>query len=292
LSNCPRCSAHASFHKRDARLRCHHCGWQTRVPRACPTCGNQDLLAVGQGTQRIEEALHDALPQTRIGRIDRDITSRRHAVREALDAMHAGDIDVLVGTQMIAKGHDFRRVALVGVLNADSQLLASDFRAPEHLFATLLQVIGRAGRSGQPARVLLQTRRPEHPLYAALARQDFPRFARDQLAERRAMRLPPFVHAALLTAIAPAMETALRLLQAARETGLALAADGPVRLYEAVPMPLERLAGEHRAQLLVEADRRPDLHAFLDPWLEQVRRRVAADKIRARWGLEVDPLAI
>ena len=293
LSNCPRCSAHASFHKRDARLRCHHCGWQMRVPRACPTCGNQDLLAVGQGTQRIEEALEAALPGARIARIDRDITTRRHAVRDALDAMHAGAIDVLVGTQMIAKGHDFRRVALVGILNADAQLLASDFRAPERLFAVLLQVIGRAGRSGQPARVLLQTRNPEHPLYAALARHDFPRFARDQLEERRRMRLPPYVHAALLTSIAPAMDTALRLLHTARELGQELAPPpSPLRLYDAVPMPLERLAGEHRAQLLVEADQRQDLHAFLAPWLTALRQEVAARKIRARWGLEVDPLAI
>jgi primosomal protein N' (replication factor Y) (superfamily II helicase) len=293
LSNCPRCSAYASFHKLDARLRCHHCGWQTRVPRACPTCGNQDLLAVGQGTQRIEEALRELLPTARIARIDRDVTSRRNAARDALEAMHAGETDVLVGTQMIAKGHDFRRVTLVGVLNADAQLMASDFRAPERLFATLLQVTGRAGRSGQPARVLLQTRRPEHPLYAALARHDFPRFARDQLADRRAMRLPPYTHNALLTAIAPAMETALGLLGAAREIGAALRAPAsPVRLYDAVPMPLERLADEHRAQLLIEADQRTALHAFLAPWLVAVRKEVAARRIRARWGLEVDPLAI
>ena len=295
LSNCPRCSAFASFHKGERQLRCHHCGWQARVPAACPTCGNQDLSAVGHGTQRIEETLQLALPGARIRRIDRDNTQRRHAAREMLDAMHAGDIDVLVGTQMIAKGHDFRRVALVGVLNADAQLLAGDFRAPERLFATLLQVVGRAGRSGQPARVLLQTRHPGHPLYAALARHDFPRFARDQLAERRAMRLPPFVHAALLTATSRDMSDAVGLLQVAQGLGQALmdgGAAGAVKLYDAVPMPLERLAGEHRAQLLVEAACRSDLHAFLVRWLAALRREVASQKLRPRWNLEVDPIAI
>ena len=295
LTHCPRCSAYASFHKLDAALRCHHCGWQAAVPAACPVCGNQDLHAVGQGTQRIEESLREVLPVARIARIDRDSTRRKHAAREALDAMHAGAIDVLVGTQMIAKGHDFRRVTLVGVLNADAQLLASDFRAPERLFATLLQVAGRAGRGGQPGRVLLQTRFPGHPLYAALAAHDFARFAGDQLAERRAARLPPYVYAALLTATARTMDSALGLLQLARELGLEGPADlagAGLRLFDAVPMALERVAGEYRAQLLVEADRRADLHSFITPWLAALRTALATQRIRARWHLEVDPVAI
>jgi len=291
LSNCPRCSTFAAYHKRDAVLRCHHCGWQQRVPRACPTCGNQDLQPVGQGTQRLEETLREMLPQARLARIDRDSTRRKGAAAATLDAVHAGDIDILVGTQMIAKGHDFRRVSLVCVLNADAQLLATDFRAPERLFATLAQVSGRAGRAGQPARVLLQTRYPDHPLYVALARHDFAGFARQQLAERRATHLPPFVHAALLTAQARAMETATTLLELGRELALPLAPQG-MNLYDPVPMPLERVDNEHRAQMLIESPRRPALHAFLREWLPALRAAIAERKLRARWHLEVDPASI
>ncbi len=164
LSNCPRCSTFAVFHKSDRSLRCHHCGYAAPVPRACLTCGNQHLKGVGQGTQRIEEALRALLPAAKIARIDRDSTRQRHAAKKALDAVHAGEVDVLVGTQMIAKGHDFQRVSLVVVLNPDGQLASHDFRAPERLFATLLQVSGRAGRAGLRSRVLVQTRFPAAPI--------------------------------------------------------------------------------------------------------------------------------
>jgi primosomal protein N' (replication factor Y) len=289
LSNCPRCAAFAAFHKTDATLRCHHCGWAVAAPRACPTCGNQDLRGVGQGTQRIEEALRAALPGARIARIDRDSTRRKHAASSALDAVHAGAVDVLVGTQMIAKGHDFRRVTLVGVLNADAQLVSHDFRAPERLFSTLVQVGGRAGRGGQASRVLVQTRFPSHPLFAAFARADFAAFADRQLEERRAAAIPPFVYQALLRAEARRLDDALAFLAAARA-----AAGDPagVRLYDPVPMPLARIAGVHRAQLLIEADRRPALQSFLKRWLQQLREDPPADAPRARWYVEVDPLEI
>jgi len=289
LSQCSRCSTYAAFHKGDGSLRCHHCGWQVRVPSACPTCGNVDLRAVGQGTQRIEETLGTLLPGARIARLDRDSTRRKDAARDALEAMHAGAVDVLVGTQMIAKGHDFQRVSLVVVLNADAQLVAADFRAPERLFATLLQVAGRAGRAGHASRVLVQTRYPAHPLLQALARADYAGFAHQQLAERQAARLPPFVHQALLTAEARAMAPALALLSAAQEAG---AAGRGVRLYDAVPMPLERLAGLHRAQLLVEAPRRADLQAFLSDWLPAVAMLARARRPQVRWQIEVDPQQI
>jgi primosomal protein N' (replication factor Y) len=289
LSQCSRCSTYAAFHKGDGSLRCHHCGWQVRVPSACPTCGNVDLRAVGQGTQRIEETLGTLLPGARIARLDRDSTRRKDAARDALEAMHAGAVDVLVGTQMIAKGHDFQRVSLVVVLNADAQLVAADFRAPERLFATLLQVAGRAGRAGHASRVLVQTRYPAHPLLQALARADYAGFAHQQLAERQAARLPPFVHQALLTAEARAMAPALALLSAAREAG---AAGRGVRLYDAVPMPLERLAGLYRAQLLVEAPRRADLQAFLSDWLPAVAMLARARRPQVRWQIEVDPQQI
>ena len=290
LSSCPHCSTFAVFHKPDRTLRCHHCGYAAPVPRACPTCGNQHLKAVGQGTQRIEETLHALLPAARIARIDRDSTRRRHDAKKALDAVHAGEVDVLVGTQMIAKGHDFQRVSLVVVLNPDGQLASHDFRAPERLFATLMQVSGRAGRAGLPSRVLVQTRFPAHPLFAALARHDYAHFAQAQLAEREAARMPPATHQALLTAEARTMEAALEFLRAARDQALQqfAAAAAHIRLFDPVPMSLQRLAGVSRAQLLIEADQRAPLHALLGGWLKALREKRTA----LRWNIEVDPLEL
>jgi primosomal protein N' (replication factor Y) len=218
-------------------------------------------------------------------RIDRDSTRRRHAAEQAFDAVHAGDVDVLVGTQMIAKGHDFQRVALVVVLNPDGQLASHDFRAPERLFSTLVQVAGRAGRGGHASRVLLQTRFPAHPLFAALARHDYAAFADGQLAERRAANMPPFTHQALLTAEARTMDGALGFL---REARAAAPSSDAVRVFDPVPMALQKLAGAERAQLLVEADRRGPLQAFLRAWLESLR----ATRSRVRWQIEVDPQEI
>jgi primosomal protein N' (replication factor Y) len=285
LSRCPRCSTFTVFHKTDRSLRCHHCGFSERVPRACPTCGNQGLHGMGHGTQRIEELLRELLPAARVMRIDRDSTRRRHAAEQAFDAVHAGDVDVLVGTQMIAKGHDFQRVSLVVVLNPDGQLASHDFRAPERLFSTLVQVAGRAGRGGHASRVLLQTRFPAHPLFAALARHDYAAFADGQLAERRAANMPPFTHQALLTAEARTMDGALGFLREARAEA---PSNDEVRVFDPVPMALQKLAGAERAQLLVEADRRGPLQAFLRDWLEGLR----AKRSRIRWQVEVDPQEI
>jgi primosomal protein N' (replication factor Y) len=260
------------------------------VPRACPTCGNQELQAVGQGTQRLEETLAAALPAARILRIDRDSTRRSGAATAALATVHAGDTDVLVGTQMIAKGHDFQRVSLVGVVNADAQLVSHDFRAPERLFATVLQVAGRAGRSGLPSRVLVQTRFPEHPLFAALRRLDYEGFARGQLAERRAAGMPPFMPQALLTAQARALDPALAFLAHARALGRGI--EGEAALYDPVPMPLARKAGVFRAQMLVEAPARASLQRFLGLWLAQLREHEAPKGTRVRWQIEVDPQEI
>jgi len=290
LSHCPRCSAFAVFHKTDRSLRCHHCGYTAPVPRACPTCGNQGLKGVGQGTQRIEETLQALLPAATIARIDRDSTRQRHAAKDALDAVHAGAVDVLVGTQMIAKGHDFQRVSLVVVLNPDGQLASHDFRAPERLFATLMQVAGRAGRSGLRSRVLVQTRFASHPLFAALAKHDYAQFAEAQLAEREAARMPPVTHQALLTAEARSMDGALEFLRNAHDAAAReLSATGTaVRLFDPVPMALQRVAGVTRAQLLVEADQRSHLKALLGPWLAGLR----AKRTSVRWNIEVDPLQL
>jgi primosomal protein N' (replication factor Y) len=285
LSRCRHCSTYAVFHKPDRTLRCHHCGYTEPVPRACPTCGNQALHGIGHGTQRIEESLQQLLPTARVLRIDRDSARRRRAAEQAFDAVHAGAVDVLVGTQMIAKGHDFQRVALVVVLNPDAQLVSHDFRAPERLFSTLVQVAGRAGRGGRASQVLLQTRLPDHPLFAALGRHDYAAFANVQLAERRAARMPPYTHQALLSCEAPTMNAALAFL---REARAAAPAAGGVRVYDPVPMPLQRLAGKERAQLLAEADRRAPLQTFLRAWMTELRGR----RTRVRWQIEVDPAGI
>ena len=290
LSACPKCAVFAAFHKTDNALHCHHCGWRSRVPRACPTCGNQNLDAVGHGTQRLEETLSAALPGARILRIDRDSTRRRGAADTALATVHAGETDVLVGTQMVAKGHDFQRVSLVGIVNADAQLASHDFRAPERLFATVLQVAGRAGRSGLPSRVLVQTRYPEHPLFAALCRFDYEGFARSQLAEREAAGMPPFVPQALLTAQAKSLEAALAFLS--RACALGRAVRERANLYDPVPMPLARLAGVYRAQMLVDAPRRSQLQAFLREWLARLREGEPPPGPRVRWQIEVDPQEI
>jgi primosomal protein N' (replication factor Y) len=295
MSACPRCSVNAVFHKSDRHLHCHHCGWQQRVPRACPQCGNPDLSAVGRGTQRVEESLRSLFPAARIARIDRDSTRRKGSAASLLDAVHLGDLDILVGTQMLAKGHDFRNVTLVCVLDADSALYSHDFRATERLFSNLMQVAGRAGRGGARSRgaeVLIQTRAPEHPLFAALLAHDFERFAASQLDERRAAGLPPFSHHAVLRAEAPDAADAIAFLLAARAEGIglldAMPADHGIELYDPVPMTVARVAHVERAQLLIEARARPALHTFLDRLLTSLQGR----RGRLRWHVEIDPLDI
>ena len=288
VAGCKRCTAHAVFHKADGRLHCHHCGWETRVPVACPTCGNLDLAPLGRGTQRIEENLAAALPGARIARIDADSTRRKGSASALFEQMHAGAIDVLVGTQMVAKGHDFERVSLVVVLGADAALFSADFRAPERLFQQLMQVAGRAGRAATPGRVLIQTRYPTHPMFAALVAHDYAHYAHQLIEERRDAGLPPFTHQAILRAEAKKLETALAFLQDAR--GL-VAAEG-VRAYDPVPMTLTRLANIERAQLLVESASRAVLQAFLPRWTAALGVRGAVRARGVRWHLEVDPLDI
>ena len=298
ISDCRRCSVHAVFHKTDGHLHCHHCGWQMRVPSACPTCGNTDLAPLGRGTQRVEEALTGWFPAARIARIDRDSTRKKGSAATLLDAVHGGDVDILVGTQMLAKGHDFQNVTLVCVIDADSALYSHDFRAAERLFSNLTQVAGRAGRGGgersRRAEVLIQTRVPEHPLFAALIAHDFERFAASQLAERRAAGLPPFSYQAVLRAEAGRLAAAIDFLNAARRSGVEVL-DGPepcalasVTLYDPVPMVVTRIAGVERAQLVVESPSRRALQSFLANWMMALR----GVHPRVRWHVEVDPYEI
>lgn len=285
LSGCARCTAQLVLHLREQRLRCHHCGHVEAVARHCPQCGNAELAPVGQGTQRIEDALNRLFPAARILRIDRDSTRRKHAWDAMREDIHAGAVDILVGTQILAKGHDFPRLTRVGVLNADSALYSADFRASERLFALLMQVSGRAGRGAIPGEVLVQTEFPGHPLFAALATQDMRSYADALLAERAQAEFPPFVHQALLRAEAPQLKAALAFLEEAATWGRPFA-EG-ITVYDPVPAPMTRLAGRERAHLLVQSADRQRLHAFLRAWQHELALRGAA---RARWALDIDPL--
>lgn len=285
ISECRRCSTRLVLHLTERRLRCHHCGHASPAPAACPGCGNPDLAPVGQGTQRVEEALVRHFPKARILRVDRDTTGRRHAWQNMRQRIHGREVDILVGTQILAKGHDFPHLNLVGVLNADSRLYSNDFRAAERLFALLTQVAGRAGRSAVQGIVLIQTEFPHHPLYAALRVQDYRAFADGALSERRQAGFPPFVYQALLRAEAPRLDVALEFLSEAARNARTL--DAAVILYDPVPAALPRRAGRERAQLLVQSESRTRLQQFLRAWREGL---VLARSTRARWSLDVDPL--
>jgi primosomal protein N' (replication factor Y) (superfamily II helicase) len=288
VAGCPRCSAYVVLHKPERALRCHHCGWEARIPRSCPDCGNVDLAPLGRGTQRVEETLASAVPGARVLRIDADSTRRKGSAQALFSDVHAGDVDILVGTQMIAKGHDFQRVSLVGVLNADTALFSHDFRASERLFAQLMQVSGRAGRAGLPGEVLVQTRYPRHALYHALARHDYVGFAASTLAERRGAQLPPFVYQALLRAEGRTLEAALAFLQQAAAALAQMPSAERVTVYDAVPLTIVKVMHVHRAQLLIESASRAALQATLHAW-QPVLRTI---KGVLRWNLEVDPLDI
>jgi primosomal protein N' (replication factor Y) len=283
-AGCGRCTARMVLHAADRRLRCHHCGAESAVPAACPTCGNLDLKPLGRGTQRVEETLRERFPGARIVRIDRDSARRRGELARTLEELRRGEGDILVGTQLLAKGHDFPKLTLVGVLNADSALVSTDYRAAERLFAVLAQVAGRAGRRDRAGEVLIQTRYPGHPLFAALSRHDFAGFAESQLEERRSAGFPPFVFEAALRAEAARLETAMRFLREA--AALAEPPDG-VQLYDPVPHLLTRRAGLERAQLLIQSRSRPALQAYLGALSARLFEQTARE---VRWHLDVDPI--
>jgi primosomal protein N' (replication factor Y) len=294
-SQCPHCSAWRVFHKADRTLRCHHCGLAEPVPRACPECGNLDLAPVGRGTEKLEEQLQALLPGARIARIDADSTRASGSLEAQLAAVHAGEVDVLVGTQMVTKGHDFRRMTLVAAVNPDGALFASDFRAPERLFALLMQAAGRAGRDAAAAagsQMWVQTWHPAHPVFQALRSYDYAAFAERQLEERRTAGLPPFSHLALLRAEARTVQAATDFLHAAAEAARALPEGAGVAVYAPVPPPVARVADVERVQMLVEGASRPGLQGFLAAWLPGVHTLRAAHRGVLRWAVDVDPQAI
>jgi len=312
-SECSHCSAFRVFHKLDRTLRCHHCGFTERVPRACPSCGNADIAAMGRGTEQLEEHLAELLVNVRrpdgqavrILRIDADSTKHKGALESQLAQVHSGDVDVVVGTQMIAKGHDFRRITLVAAINPDNALFSSDFRAPERLFSLLMQAGGRAGRDAahsSQSEMWVQTFHPQHDVFACLKQHDYPGFAARQLKEREQAGLPPVTYQALLRADARSQAVAQLFLNATRQALQAQAAQDPplaeilgqVSLFAAVPMSMQRVANVERAQMLIESASRMALQkvlAAVQPLMHSVRSS-PEHKGLIRWLVDVDPLAI
>jgi primosomal protein N' (replication factor Y) (superfamily II helicase) len=283
-AGCTRCSAHLVLHSADRKLRCHHCGADQPIPKTCPTCGNVDLKPMGRGTQRIEETLAARFPGARIARIDRDSAQRRGELARKLEDIRAGGADILVGTQLLAKGHDFPALTFVGVLNADHALLSTDYRAAERLFAVLVQVAGRAGRREQPGEVLVQTRYPGHPLFVALAGHDFAGFAEAQLAERERAGFPPFVFEAALRAEAKSLATAMAFLKHCADL---VPAPAEVRVFDPVPHVITRRAGYERAQLVMQSRSRPALQDYV---ANIAKVLFESPPRQVRWHLDVDPI--
>ncbi|MDP3230576.1 MAG: primosomal protein N' [Acidovorax sp.] len=310
-SDCPHCSAHQVFHKTDRTLRCHHCGYTVRVPFHCPTCGSPDIHPMGRGTEQLEEQLGTLLAEVlrpdrtpaRIARIDADTTKAKGALEAQLAQVHSGEVDVLVGTQMIAKGHDFRRITLVAAVQPDGALFSSDFRAAERLFALLMQAAGRAGRDaaymaaqGTQCEMWVQSFHPKHAVFEALRTHDYEAFAAQQLKEREEAAMPPFAYQALVRSDARTQEVAQGFLTAA--TAAAHAAGLPgldvVTLYPPVPLTIQRVANVERAQMLMESSSRAALQRFLAAWqpVLQTTRSQPEHKGLIRWLVDVDPLAI
>ena len=281
---CPNCSAKMVLHQRARQLRCHHCDHREPIPFKCPDCGNQDLTAVGHGTQRVEETLRAFLPKAAVVRVDRDSTAHKNDWADLYRRIADNEIDILVGTQMLAKGHDFARLNLVIVLNADGSLYSADFRAPERLFAELMQVSGRAGRADKPGKVLIQTQLPEHPVFAAVKAQDYAVFAENELNERQMFAMPPFGFQTAVRADAPRVADAMEFLNAAKETIAPLLPES-VSQFGAAPMLMVRLAERERAQVFLESTSRQDLHRAVSLWV-QVLQQNRDGKIR--WSVDVD----
>jgi primosomal protein N' (replication factor Y) len=281
---CDRCASRLVVHLREKQLRCHHCGHRERFPSACPQCGDQDIAPFGHGTQRVTATLAERFPGARILRIDRDSTRRKGAWQQMLNDIQEKRVDILVGTQILAKGHDFPNLSLVVILNSDASLYSTDFRASERLFAQLMQVAGRAGRGDTEGRVLIQTEFPGHPLYHALQKHDYDALAGTLLEERRSAGFPPFMYQALLRAEAPEISVALGFLASA-----ASIAEAPeeIEVFDPVPAQMSRLKGMERAYLLVQSGSRKKLQAFLAVWRSRLD---ALPSRKVRWILDVDPL--
>ncbi len=282
---CPFCSAKMVLHQRARHLRCHHCDHHHAIPNICPTCGNQDLTAIGHGTQRVEETLRQLLPQSNVVRVDRDSTSRKNDWEQLYSQIQNQEIDVLVGTQMLAKGHDFPNLNLVVVLDADGSLFSADFRAPERLFAELMQVSGRSGRADKVGKVIVQTKLPEHKVFQALVKHDYISFADAELAERELFAVPPFSFSIAIRADAYHLQEAMGLLKEAKSL---VETNDEVSILGPAPMLMARLAKRERAQLFLESTNRQLLHRIAGQFA-YLLNQLAHGKRDWRWSIDVDP---
>ncbi len=285
-TNCLRCDAHMTFHKRRNQLHCHHCGSQRPAPEKCDACGSTNIVAIGAGTERIEHYLQATFPDTQVSRIDRDTTRNKGSLEEKLEKAHSGESGILVGTQMLAKGHDFPNITLVCVLDTDQALFSADFRASEHLAQLITQVSGRAGRAEKAGEVLIQTHHPDHPLLQTLLHNGYRAFAKTALQERQAAGLPPVRHLVLLRCESVATQAAQTFLQQAVECARQVDIKN-IDIFGPLPAPMERRAGRYRYQIMLQSDQRKDLHQFLSWWAPQLQKMVSARKVR--WSLDVDP---
>ncbi len=283
VAQCPRCDSRYTLHKGRGELRCHHCDKTVAVPRQCPACGSVDLRPLGFGTERTEEVLRQRFPQMPVLRIDRDSTRRKGSLEAVLERARAGGAAILLGTQMLAKGHHLPQITLAAILDADQGLHGNDFRALERLAQLITQVSGRAGRGECPGRVLIQTHHPDHPLLTTLVQAGYPAFAEAALAERRAAGLPPFAHLALIRAESPSPEAPERFLRAA----LARRPESPVTCLGPAPAAMERRAGRHRFQILLISPRRAPLHRLIAAWIPALEALPEARRVR--WSLDIDP---
>lgn len=287
IAQCRRCDARLTLHQQDQRLRCHHCGDESVLPRSCPTCASNSLLPLGQGTERIDEALRRHFADAEVLRIDRDTIRGRGHLEALFHRLQGGRRQILVGTQLLAKGHHFPNITLVVIINADQGLFSTDFRASERLAQTIVQVAGRAGRAQRAGHVIIQTHHPEHPLLQRLLRDGYAGFAETALEERRSAHLPPFTALAILRADAPQEEQAMQFLDGARRKFVSLHTVGSIQIMGPLPAPMKMRAGRHRAQLIIQAQEKSALQRELSNW---VRELDALPSMRhVRWTLDVDP---
>ncbi len=285
VAECQRCDTRLVVHRHDAALRCHHCGHEKPIPPACPACDARALRPLGHGTERVEMELAELFPTARLARLDRDAIRRKGSLEAVIRQIHAGEVDILLGTQMLAKGHHFPNVTLAVILDADAGFYSVDFRAPERMAQLIVQVAGRAGRASKPGSVVIQTRHPDHPLLSALLQGGYPAFATQALEERRQAQLPPFSHQALIRAEAHRAPLPTDFLS--RVASLARRLNPQLQILGPVPAPMPRRAGRYRAQLLIQSLKREPLHRLLDQLLDQIE---ALPRSRVRWSLDVDPL--
>jgi primosomal protein N' (replication factor Y) len=284
---CARCDARMVVYRRSSQLRCHHCGAEQPIPQRCEVCACTELVAWGQGTERVEQALAKYFPEIAVVRIDADSTRRKGEMQDLLEHVQTGQRQILVGTQMLTKGHHFPNVTLVGVLDADQGLFGVDFRGTERMAQLIVQVAGRAGRSDKPGQVIIQTHHPDHPLLRTLVTQGYADFARTALMERCQAELPPYSSVALLRAEATQRDLPQNFLAQACQKAMLVGCKG-LQLLGPVPAPMERRAGRYRAQLLIQAGQRSVVQSFLELWVPQLGTLPLARKVR--WSIDVDAM--